>query len=500
MRNEILKTIRKYKMIKEGEHIVLGLSGGPDSVCLFNVLLWIRDNPHVLLEKEKACDVKNDKRQREYKPINLYAVHVNHMFRGDSAYADAVYVKELCEKFNVSVKIEEIDCNALCDKYGISPEEAGRKARYEAFEKMQRELVDKGIEKSSIKIALAHNADDRAETVLFRIMRGSGMTGISSISYLRNIGEMTVIRPLLDVYKVDISSYCDGQKLNPRFDETNDKPMYSRNRIRLELIPFLESYNGRIKEALNHLAQAALEDREYLEECSKEAFCSARLEKKENGHGFYFSLKALLAQSIAIRRRVFARAFSLTGGLSDITFDHYLMCDNVLKSDNPSSVIYLPNNIEVRREYEEIFIGVKREDEGCKWKLNVFTEENRRGKGESLREQLEKYKSDKSHYAFFDRDKIAALMGTEDFTNLINIRCREPGDYIFISGGGRKKLKNLYIDKKVPKYLREKLPVAAIGRMVLVAGLSDNEYRHSHGLGVDEHTKNAIVVEIIRVV
>ena len=218
IRETVLNTIREHHLIEKNQHIVIGLSGGPDSVCLF----------HVLYRLSKEWN------------LSLHPVHINHKFRPGAAEADQAYVQQLCLDAGCPCKTFFFDCNQIAQEEKITSEEAGRKVRYQAFAETASEVADTGVRLRDIKIAVAQNADDQAETILFRILRGAGTDGLSGISYKRHdeYGN-EIIRPLLDAHKVDILDYCSEYGLHPRSDHTNLEPIYTINKIRLNLINYL---------------------------------------------------------------------------------------------------------------------------------------------------------------------------------------------------------------------------------------------------------------------
>ena len=174
MKNKILKTITEHNLITEGMHIVLGLSGGPDSVCLFSVL----------------CSMAKEMN------LTIHPVHINHKFRPGAAEEDQAYVEELCRSKGVSCRSFVYDCPIIAKEQKLTPEEAGRNARYEAFFKVAAEIRSKGVPSEKIAVAVAQNANDQCETILFRIMRGTGTDGLSGIAYKRMAEDGTAaIRP-----------------------------------------------------------------------------------------------------------------------------------------------------------------------------------------------------------------------------------------------------------------------------------------------------------------
>ena len=192
-----LSTIKKYNLIEKGDKIVLGLSGGPDSVCLLHIL----------------------NRLREVLDIEVYAAHLNHQIRGLEAQQDALYVSQLCESLGVTFFVKSINVPQYCKDNKLSLEEGARKLRYEMFFEIKESL-------NANKIAIAHNMNDQAETVLMRMMRGTGLQGLKGIDYIR---DGVIIRPILDIERSEIEAYCEEHKLNPRIDSTNLESIYNEN-------------------------------------------------------------------------------------------------------------------------------------------------------------------------------------------------------------------------------------------------------------------------------
>ena len=186
---KVLNTINKHGLIQKGDKIVVGLSGGPDSVCLL----------HILNRLKKEWD------------LEIYAAHLNHQIRGIEAQKDAFYVSKLCDEMGITFFIKSINVPEYCEKNGMSIEEGARKLRYEMFDEIK-------VNTKSNKIAIGHNLNDQAETILMRIMRGTGLQGLKGIDYIR---DGIIIRPILDIDRNEIEEYCKQYKLNPRIDDSN---------------------------------------------------------------------------------------------------------------------------------------------------------------------------------------------------------------------------------------------------------------------------------------
>ncbi|MGN1032413.1 MAG: tRNA lysidine(34) synthetase TilS, partial [Intestinibacter sp.] len=223
MKNKFLKYIEENSLIEKGDGIVVGLSGGPDSVCLLHLLCSIRD------EME----------------LKIAAAHINHMIRGVEADGDEEYAKNLCKRLDVKFFVLRKDVERYGREKGMSSETAGRDVRYNFFNKIKDDL-------NYQKIATAHNANDQAETILMRIMRGTGLEGLGGIPVKR---EGKYIRPILFMKRKEVEDYCKNNNLEPRIDGTNLEKLYSRNKIRLDILPYMrDNFNKDVVEAINRMA------------------------------------------------------------------------------------------------------------------------------------------------------------------------------------------------------------------------------------------------------
>ena len=225
MKYKVKNTIEKYNLINENDKVLIGVSGGPDSISLLNIL-------HEL-------------------GYNICTAHINHGIR-ENADNDEKFVKEFCEKRNIpcfikKVKLKEIESD-------MTTEELGRKIRYDFFDEIVKQ-------ENCTKIATAHNANDNAETVLMNMIRGTGLSGLKGIDISRD----KIIRPLLEITRSEIEEYCQSENLNPCHDESNDQTIYTRNKIRLELIPYIEkNINSNIVNNINRMAEIISSEEEYI--------------------------------------------------------------------------------------------------------------------------------------------------------------------------------------------------------------------------------------------
>ena len=360
----VRQTIQAHDLIHTGDHIVLGLSGGPDSVCLFHVL------------QRLAAELD----------LTIHPVHINHQFRPGDAERDQAYVEKLCaeasrrsgESAGAGPDIGSrvtlcrsfvVDVNAMARELGMTSEEAGRKARYDAFacvarevagEEMTQEIAGGEMAREAamqddprVRIAVAQNVNDQAETILHRILRGTGTDGLSGIAYKRSEQGIPVIRPLLDVPRSEIEQYCDDNDLHPVIDHTNHEPIYTRNRIRLEVLPLLQEYNPNIISALARLSRTAAADKEYLWQKAEEAYgqlrkTSAAADGSEVGAGtgagapIELDRQGLADLPEAIRHRVVARAFMEAGLASDISEERLRAADAIISKKQAPKTVEFP--------------------------------------------------------------------------------------------------------------------------------------------------------------
>lgn len=274
LKEKVLNTIQKYNLIQSGDSLVVGVSGGPDSICLLHILIAIRNDP---------------KNNLDYK---IHVAHINHMIR-DDADRDVSYVIDFCSKYQIPYFIEKKDVLQLAKKAKIGTEEAGRNLRYSFFDEVLKKT-------SSNKIVTAHNLNDKVETVLMNILRGAGTYGLKGIEPVR---DHKYIRPLIEINREEIEEYCRQENLNPRYDSTNALDIYTRNKVRNKLIPYLASeFNPNILEAIENLSQIIAEDNDYLESIVKKEYEDLILEKKANQ--IVLDLKKFNLLELVIKRRV----------------------------------------------------------------------------------------------------------------------------------------------------------------------------------------------------
>jgi tRNA(Ile)-lysidine synthase len=240
MHSLIKNNILEKNLISPGENILIALSGGPDSVFLFH----------------------NLRRLRETLSFNLYASHINHMYRGKDAMHDEEFVRNLCDKYGIKLFVKRKNATEYAKELKVTEEEAGRVLRYNFFKENLREIGEG-------KVALAHNLNDQAETVLQRIIRGTGIDGLSAMSFQKD----NLIRPMLNISRDEIMNYLHENNYEYCIDITNTQDIYGRNKIRLNLIPYLEqNFNPNIQYSLYRMSEAMERDKKIIEKYIESKF------------------------------------------------------------------------------------------------------------------------------------------------------------------------------------------------------------------------------------
>ena len=300
LEDKILSTIYEYNLIEPKDTVLVAVSGGPDSMCLLNSLYNLREK------------LKIDK---------LAVAHVNHMLR-EEAKEETKYVENFCKNKNIEVFTKYVNIKEISVKNKISEELAGREERYKFFD----EVADKI---SANKIAIAHNYNDNAETVLMHLLRGTGVSGLAGITPNR---EGKYIRPIIKCNRQEIENYCEEEKLKPKHDKTNDENIYVRNKIRNQLIPYIKKeFNPNIIETLNRLSEIIYNEDMYMKKVSEEAYnllCSEETEDR-----IVLRLKDFIKYDDAIKSRIILnvinKLYGTTKGIEKIHIQDIIkLCDN----------------------------------------------------------------------------------------------------------------------------------------------------------------------------
>jgi tRNA(Ile)-lysidine synthase len=423
MIKKVKNTIEKYNLLQKGDRIVVALSGGPDSTALLIVL---------------------DALSREM-DLELIVAHFNHGLRGKQSDADEKFSCNLAKKMGLPFCCDKMDKKS--NRKGISPEDFYRRQRYNFLEKIARNH-------KAQKIALGHNLQDQAQTVLINLLRGSGLEGLKGILPKR---DAKFIRPLIETSREEIISFLEKSGIAYCRDSSNESMMYLRNQIRRELIPYLkEKYNPKIEENLARMAEILRVEDDFIQQQVEKVFRSRFV--KQNQNRISLKIGFLNKMSPAIRWRLFKTTLEdLSPAKNGITFLHVMSVDNLTQKGETGKRIILPFKIEARREYDDLILERKTarlKQIKYKYVIDVpgtvyVKERNLTVKTQLLRKRGLDFT--KKNIMFLDGDKIKWPLV---------IRNRRDGDRFQPLGmSGRQKIKDFFINNKVPVGDRDKIMI-----------------------------------------
>ncbi|MEA1960114.1 MAG: tRNA lysidine(34) synthetase TilS [Bacillota bacterium] len=452
MINQVRAFIQKHALIASGDTVIVAVSGGPDSIALLHVL--------TILAPELQCD--------------LAVAHVNHLLR-ENANEDERFVRDCCEKWEIPFYTTHQDVASFAKTAKKSLEDAGRVKRYEFF----RELAEK-LEASCI--ATAHHHDDVAETVLLHLLRGTGIKGLRGI--MPHNGQL--VRPFLDVTRQEILNYLSQNQLAYRIDESNDCVAYTRNRIRHELIPYLEeSFNPRIVETLCQLARISADENDLMEAWTDE--CWHEIVSAPEGETIHLNRSAFSALPVAIQRRLVMFAFSQLSENGGWTLSDAEKVLILSEKDGSSRVLHLKKKVKVNLSYDKIvFTRQLPERKGFKYRVPIPGQIKIEETGDTYEFRLiprEGFQPCPEEF-YFDYNCLSQPL---------YLRSRKNGD-VFCPFGmkGTKKVKDFFIDQKIPYFERERLAllVSAEDKVYAILG-----FRRGREALVSTNTDTILVIK-----
>lgn len=424
---EILRKNKKDNLVEKNDKIVVGFSGGPDSVFLVEMLMKLRENIN----------------------FDMVLVHINHLLRGKNSDGDEKFSIEYGKKKGLQVFSRKINITALGKDIGLTLEEAGRKARYDLFKEVFEKI-------GANKIALAHNKDDQLETFMFRLTRGAGLEGLEGIVAKRDV----YIRPISEIYKKDIVEYLNKNSIPYRIDETNFENEFTRNSIRLDLIPFIEKrYNPKFKDKLYSLIEEIREVNKVLEIRLEEYVVNNKLSiEKLKKLDKYLLSKVLIQYLYSYGIEVSRKKIQLIEDILD---------------KGGSKDISLNGEFVLKKEYD--FLAIEK---NTKKENQCIKEVELEIPGQIIFGEyvIEASFTDKILY---DNQNFYTSLKMGD---KLKIRSRKDGDRIIPIGmTSEKKVKDILINEKVPKEKRDTIPLVLYNEeIVWIAGIKGNEkYKNS---------------------
>jgi len=430
MHDLVKSNILNKNLISHGDNVLLALSGGPDSVFLFYNLIKLKENLS----------------------FNLYASHINHMYRGEDAFNDEKFVKQLCGKYNIKLFVKRKHATEYAKELKVTEEEAGRILRYNFFKENLNE-VGGGI------LAVAHNLNDQAETVLQRIIRGTGIDGLSAMSVKKD----NIIRPMLNVSKSEILEYLHNNNYEYCVDITNSQSIYGRNKIRLDLIPYLENnFNPNIQNTLYRMSEAMDRDKKIIEKYIKKIFYEVLISNGDNK--VILSIQKLKKTEPEEMGRILRYALEvLKGNAVNIEMKHINYVIDFVNNGKTGKKINLTEAVNAEISYDKLIFN-KNLENIPKFKYNIV-----------LHEPLEISEVGKVIHCkvldvseFNPENKDTISIDYDLIEGRLIVRNRLTGDSMIPCGmTGIKKIKDIFIDMKVPKEERDKKLIIADDNNIL---------------------------------
>ncbi|MBM4765297.1 tRNA lysidine(34) synthetase TilS [Bacillus sp. B15-48] len=416
--------LKKQGIHLQGKSVAVGVSGGPDSLALLHYL-W---------------------RMKEKFDLNLLALHVDHMFRGAESYQDALFVRDFCEERKIPFEMIQVNVPEYMKSSGKSSQTAAREQRYQFFEKaMKKHRME--------LLALAHHGDDQIETILMRLTRGSSGKARAGMPFSRPIADGQIIRPFLCLTKAELESYCEDHQLKPRLDPSNEKDFYIRNRFRRHVLPFLKKENPHVHVHFQRFSEELEKDDEYLIELTNTEM--NKVMRKTEG-AVTLRIDDFLAMPIPLQRRGIKLILDylykeLPTSLSAIHIDSIY---SMIQNPHPSGSLDFPNGLKITRSYGDLYFEANPVDyEPFSIEINgpglVKLPDGGMLEAKYWTNQLGEMQKDWSFY-----------VNMSDTNFPLIIRTRRTGDRMSVKGmTGTKKLKDIFIEKKIPLFARDQWPV-----------------------------------------
>ncbi|WP_078543188.1 tRNA lysidine(34) synthetase TilS [Litchfieldia alkalitelluris] len=425
MLNEVEKFIKSNQLIVENTIIVVGVSGGPDSLALLHYLM----NTY------------------HEKGIKLIAAHVDHMFRGKESEEDLLFVKRFCNELHIPFESAQIDVKHYQKEKGISSQLAARECRYRFFDETMKKY-------QAHFLALGHHGDDQVETVLMRLVRGALPSSFAGMRAKRPFSTGHIIRPFLSITKDDIKGYCEAFQLSPRIDPSNDLDTYTRNRFRHHVLPFLKEENKQVHTKFQRFSEIVYEDESLLQELTVQRMNTV-FKKKSKEH-VTISISEFLAMPKSLQRRGIQLILNYlywrtSPDLSLIHIDNLL---SFLEKEHPSGSLDFPQGLQIIRSYNECYFTFSPK-KAEPFTIIIQNETNIQFDNgyELVCKIWENYSEELTGDDIF-------IIDSDSFSFPFFARTRKTGDKMTQKGmKGTKKVKDIFIDKKVDRSMRDTWPI-----------------------------------------
>ncbi|PEQ90176.1 tRNA lysidine(34) synthetase TilS [Bacillus sp. AFS006103] len=425
------------------KRMVIGVSGGPDSLALLHFLLA----------------------EREKQNLHFVVAHVDHMFRGQESYEDAMFVKDFCEQNSIPFEMTRVNVPEIIRSTGKSSQIAARDIRYEFFSKIMEKYQYPWL-------ALAHHGDDQMETMLMRLTRGSSGLARAGIPFSRPFESGMIIRPFLGLERADIQEYCQKHSLRPRMDPSNEKGIYSRNRFRKEVVPFLKKENPHVHEQFQRFSEEITSDENFLLELTGQRLIKVITKREEDK--ITIDIISFLEMPLPLQRRGIHLILNYLykekpASLSAVHIDQVF---SIVHHSQPSGQLDFPNGLHVFRSYHSLSFQFQ-PNEGESYHFEMT------GPGMIVLPNGGEIRAEYIEGEIPTTDSNTALFKVSSVKWPIIIRSRKIGDRMSIKGmQGSKKLKSIFIDQKVPVQERNMWPVLTDkeGCIIWLPGLKKSSF------------------------
>ena len=451
---KVVHTIHRYSMWSRGEVILVGLSGGPDSVCLLTVLNHLRP------------DFDG----------GIHALYVDHGLRPEETPEEIAFCQDLCGALRVPFNVRHLGALSFPGSEGLTKQEAARELRYRIFEEVAAEV-------GADRVALGHHADDQAETVLMRLFRGSGPSGLAGIPPVRNY----VIRPLIELERKEIEEYLEQEGIGFMVDSSNLRGDYMRNKIRHLIIPTVTRIDRNIIKTICRTADIFRDEERYFQLLVTKTLM--KLISRKTDRMLDLFLSPLESMDTVLLRRLLRRAIDETKGLRGITFAHIEEIITLIKAGKSGDRIYLPGEIRVIKRYSTITLSSELPPKVAP--LTVEGPGTIGIKESAIMMVLSRLPA--AEIEGYGDGKELAFLNADALHFPLTVRSRRPGDYFYPLGlGNRKKLQDFFVDEKIPRDERDAVPLLVSGDDIIwiVGHRIDDRYR------VDKSTTSVLKCEI----
>lgn len=457
MEQKVIHFIKVNQLLNKEKTVLVGVSGGPDSLALLHFF----------------------KKWQERWRINLLAITVDHQLRGEASAADVRFVKETCDDWNIPLVIKRVGVKEFQKENKIGTQVAARELRYEAFAEAMRDY-------KADYLALGHHGDDQIETMTMSLIRMTNLAGLAGIPHSRTFESGMIIRPFLSVTKKEIERYCSEHGLTPRIDRTNEDPTYTRNFMRKWVVPRLKEKNENLHVTIQQLSETLQEDEAHLRREAEKIFSDIVI-CSENPRRATVSIYLLNEHTVSLQRRIFRLTLDyLYCELpKQLTYMHENIFLELLQDGVHNKVLHFPRHLRIEKSYNEIHLSFqkpknKQDQADFLMKITTVPAEIALPDGGIFTVSY----AEQADLAIPDKQRC--ILSVEQVRLPLVIRNRKPGDRMRYDGlQGSKKLKDIFIDDKIPRQQRDNMFVVADndGEILWVIGLRKGLLKRERGQG-----------------